>query len=97
MSDSKNAAMLSPNTEDVKEKMDFQTTIRMSSAMWKAILDATEPSGVSAMEWIRRAIKASLDERNLCSRDELVSRVERLEKEVENLKRVGNSKSSDKL
>ena len=77
---------------DSKEKMDFQTTIRMSSTMWESILKATEPSGVSAMEWIRRAIRASLANQNAGTYSDVISRAEfeetvkRLDEEIESLK-----------
>lgn len=44
-----------------KDKNDFQTTIRMPSSVWEEILSITEPRGMTAMEWIRRAIKDGIE------------------------------------
>lgn len=39
----------------------YQASIRMPESMWKAIVEASARSGISAMEYMRRAIQKELD------------------------------------
>lgn len=39
----------------------YQASIRMPESMWKAVVEASARSGISAMEYMRRAIQKELD------------------------------------